>query len=285
MNKFNNIAIYTSNKNESVKAIVLQTKEILENLNSRVFLSRSSSLTLPKEIKDFSDNYVVKKADLVISVGGDGTMLSCARKFGSKGLPMLGINLGNIGFLADIPPEDLTASLKEILKGKYTSDKRSFIQTKLNNEKKHHVALNEAVIHSGAVAQMIEYELLINDVFIYRQRADGLIIASSTGSTGYSLSGNGPIMDPKLRALILLPMFPHSLNARPLIVNEEASITVKIKSNRSAKLSLDSHNYLNLKKDDEIMISSTPYQLNLIHPVNHDFYDACRTKLGWSLGF
>ena len=284
MKNFKNIAIFTSNKNERVKNIVLQTNEVLRNLGCRTFLSNSSSLTSMSELKSYSDSYIINNSDLVISIGGDGTMLSCSRLFGSKGLPILGINLGNIGFLTDIPPEDLTASIKEILIGNYSIDRRSFLQATINKSNKVEIALNEVVIHSGTVAQMIEYELLIDGVFVYRQRADGIIISSPTGSTGYSLSGNGPIVDPKLDALTLLPMFPHSLNARPLIVSEPSKIKVVLKGNRSAKLSLDSHNFIKLKRGDEINISNTPYKLNLIHPLNHDFYDACRTKLGWSLG-
>ena len=209
---------------------------------------------------------------------------SSSRKFGSKGLPILGINLGNLGFLTDIAPHDLTVSLNEIISGKFSTDQRFFLQSQVNGEKNNDIALNEIVIHSGAIAQLIEYELFLNKNFVYRQKADGLIISTPTGSTAYSLSGNGSIIHPDVKAINLLPMFPHSLNTRPLIVDADTSIQIKIASKGISKLSLDSHSHWDLKKGDVIDIAKAKSKLKLIHPETHDFFSACRTKLGWSLG-
>jgi len=282
--KFKSIAIYSSINSLKVKKIASQLEEIILNLNLKNVLPASSSITNKLKGRTYSDDYIVKNVDLVVAIGGDGTLLSSARRFGSKGIPILGINLGNLGFLTDIAPEDLTTSFKEVVKGSYSQDERSFIDSRLNNLPKSNIALNEVVIHSGSIAKLIEYELFINESFVYRQKADGIIISTPTGSTAYSLSGNGPIVHPDVKAITLLPMFPHSLNTRPLLVNEDAEITIQICSKGKTNMSLDSHTEIKLKQNDLIHLSKAKSRLTLIHPMEHDFYSACRNKLGWSLG-
>ena len=280
--KIKTVAFFASKNQSKQLQILQQLEEIAMNLNLKVINPSSSVLRGFKKTKQTSDNYVIKHADLVIAIGGDGTLLSCARKFGKEGLPILGINLGNLGFLNDIAPDDLTNSLLDILQGRYILEKRFFLNSTINKQKKDEIALNEIVIHSGSIAQLIEYEVFVDDVFVYRQKADGLIINTPTGSTAYALSGNGPIIHPSVSAICLLPMFPHSLNTRPLLIHETASIKV-ITKNKSF-ISYDSHITTNLKTGDEILISKTDKELNLVHPLKHNFYNACRTKLGWSLG-
>lgn len=282
--KFKSIAIFSSINSLKVEKIASQLEEIILNLNLKNVLPASSSITNKLKGKTYSDKYIIDNVDLVVAIGGDGTLLNSARRFGSKGIPILGINLGNLGFLTDIAPEDLTTSFKEVVRGNYSKDERSFIDSRLNNLQKSNIALNEVVIHSGSIAKLIEYELFINESFVYRQKADGIIISTPTGSTAYSLSGNGPIVHPDVKAITLLPMFPHSLNTRPLLVNEDAEITIKVCSKGKTNMSLDSHTEIKLKKNDLIHLSKAKSRLTLIHPMEHDFYSACRNKLGWSLG-
>jgi NAD+ kinase len=251
-----------------------------------VLIPKSSIEIESTSKRRYSDSYIIKHSDLLISIGGDGTLLSAARTFGAQGLPLLGVNVGNIGFLTDISPNDLTQSISGVLSGEYTEDKRFFLEAKINNKDTNapSLALNEVVIHSGTVAQLIEYDLYIDDKFVYRQKADGIIISTQTGSTAYSLSGNGPIIHPSVDAVILQQMYPHSLNNRPLIIGMNSNIKIVISGTRKAKLSLDSHNLLKLNNNDEVQISISESLLTLVHPLSHDFYSACRTKLGWSLG-
>lgn len=284
-NSFKNIAIYSSKKERRVNHIIHQLIEILNNLKLNVLMPNSSAFSKISKQKTYSDSYIIKKADLLIAVGGDGTLLSSARMFGSKGLPLLGINLGNLGFLTDIAPIEITSSIKDVIQGKFNEDKRILLKTCINKTPQENIALNEIVIHSGAVAQLIEYELFLNNEFVFRQKADGLIVSTSTGSTAYSLSGNGPIVHPDVKAITLLPMFPHSLNTTSLVVDDSTDIKIKILGKRKAKLSLDSHNYLNLNINDEVEITKNNEEVTLIHPLTHNFYSACRTKLGWSLSF
>ncbi len=281
--KFKKIGIYSSLEAKKVEFIAYQIEEILNNLNVDILIPKSFKSYKTPFGKVYTDTYISKKADLVIAIGGDGTLLSSARKFGCEGIPILGVNLGTLGFLTDVPPEELTFSIQQILQNKFEKEERFFLESRINNQKEK-IALNEIVVHSRKVAQLIEYELFIDDDFVYRQRADGIIVSTPTGSTAYSLSANGPIIHPSAKAICLLPMFPHSLNSRPLIVDEGAKIEIIICKKGNSSLSLDSHQTSSLKCGDVISISKAESKLSLIHPLEHDFYSSCRNKLGWSLG-
>lgn len=285
MKKFKTIAIHTSLKSKKVEEIIFQLFEIFESEKIKPVLTEEVSLSKSHSVKSYKDKWIIDNCDTLFSIGGDGTLLGSARRFGVNKIPILGINLGNLGFLTDIAPEKLTLSMKEILKGEYLIDERAFLGSKINNQRSSYTALNEVVIHSGTVAKMIEYELFIDESFVYRQKSDGLIISTSTGSTAYSLSGNGSIVHPNVSAFTILPMFPHSLNARALLINEESIIRICLTKKTNAKLSFDSQNTVNLKKGDIIEVFKSEANLKLLHPVDHDFFSACRNKLGWSLGF
>ena len=200
--KYRNVAIYSSLKDKKVDSIASQVTEVLTNFGVNCLSPSSSKISNDTNRKVYSDSTLVKMADLIIAVGGDGTLLSSARNFGYHGVPVLGINLGNLGFLTDIPPSDLTFELKKILFGDLIEDKRIFLEARIAGTRKKYKALNEIVLHSGSIAQLIEYDLFIDDEFVYRQKADGLIVSTSTGSTAYSLSGNGPIISPEVKAFI-----------------------------------------------------------------------------------
>lgn len=282
--KFSHIALSTSSQDERVLSIATQVYEILSNAGIKVsFDSSFLDLEAPTKKKHKTAKHIIKNAELLIAIGGDGTMLNCSRRYGSKGVPILGINLGNVGFLTDIAPKEITSRLLDVIKGNFIKDKRFFLEASLQNKDGSFIALNEVVIHSGAIAQLIEFDLYIDDSFVYRQKADGLIINSPSGSTAYSLSGGGPIVHPNLDAITLLPMFPHRLNTSPLVVSGGSKIMIKMieKKNKSV-LSMDSHNSLKLRQGDVITISKGQFSLTLIHPRGHDFYEACRNKLGWS---
>jgi NAD+ kinase len=282
--KFSHISLSTSSEDKRVLPIATQVHEILTNAGIKVSYDKSlSKLENLTKTKFKSSNHIIKNSELLIAIGGDGTMLNCSRRYGSKGIPILGINLGNVGFLTDIAPKEITSRLLEVIKGEFIKDKRFFLEASLQKKNKSFIALNEIVIHSGAIAQLIEFDLLIDDRFVYRQKADGLIVNSPSGSTAYSLSGGGPIVHPNLDVITLLPMFPHRLNTSPLVVSGGSKITIKMieKKNKSV-LSMDSHNSLKLRQGDIITISKGKSSLILIHPRGHDFYEACRNKLGWS---
>ena len=282
--KFSHISLSTSSEDKRVLPIATQVHEILTNAGIKVSYDKNlSKLENLTKTKFKSSNHIIKNSELLIAIGGDGTMLNCSRRYGSKGIPILGINLGNVGFLTDIAPKEITSRLLEVIKGDFIKDKRFFLEASLQKKNESFIALNEIVIHSGAIAQLIEFDLHIDNRFVYRQKADGLIVNSPSGSTAYSLSGGGPIVHPNLDVITLLPMFPHRLNTSPLVVSGGSKITIKMieKKNKSV-LSMDSHNSLKLRQGDVITISKGKSSLILIHPRGHDFYESCRNKLGWS---
>ena len=283
-NNFKKIAIYSSLNNSKVNIIAEQVMEVLTNLGLTCLFPQSSKISRRVVKKVLADKTIIKRADLVIAIGGDGTLLSTARNFGFHGIPILGINLGKLGFLTDIPPEDLTSELTKVIGGNFVTDERIFLEAKIKGKKETFKALNEVVLHSGSIAQLIEYDLFIDNEFVYRQKADGLIVSTSTGSTAYSLSGNGAIISPEVKAISLMPMFPHSLNARTLVTSHEKKISVKVKNNSKAYLSMDSHDNLKVTSGEEVMIQKASQGLTLIHPIEHSFFASCRNKLGWSLG-
>ena len=280
-NKFNVITLYSTKQDRRIISIAKQCHEVLSSKGVKVLLDKNLSKISSSGFRVASEQRILKHSDLMISIGGDGTMLSCSRKYGLKGIPVLGINLGNLGFLNDIPPEELTSSLTKILEGEYSEDNRFFLEASLKGKKT--VALNEVVIHSGEIAQLIEYDLFINDSFVYRQKADGLIISTPTGSTAYSLSGGGPIVHPKVKSIMITPMLPLSLSSSSLLVESESKIRVNlVKGSKKARISFDSQGRFLLEANEEIHLSKSFSCLKLLHPKGQDFYDACRNKLGWS---
>ena len=282
--KFSHIALSTSSQDRRVLPIASQVYEILSSAGIKVSFDKNLlSLKAITKIKHKSDSYIIKNAELLIAIGGDGTMLNCSRKYGSKQVPILGINLGKVGFLTDIAPNELTSVLLEVIQGNFEEDSRFFLEATVQDQQGSYIALNELVIHSGAIAQLIEFDLFIDDSFVYRQKADGLIINSPTGSTAYSLSGGGPIVHPRVDAITLLPMFPQSLNTSPLVVNASSKIKIDLINRKlKSQLSFDSHDSLMIKGIKSINVSKSSSVLTLIHPEGHDFFEGCRNKLGWS---
>ena len=230
---------------------------------------------------------VGKQADLVIVVGGDGSLLSAARTLAKYNTPVLGVNRGRLGFLTDISPDDIAQQIPAVLDGAYESETRFLLTAEVRREGQvigSEDALNDVVVNSGSSAQMIEYELYIDDIFVYRQRADGLIISTPTGSTAYSLSGGGPIMHPRLDAIVMVPMFPHALSSRPIVVDGESEIRLDILARNRIHPPVTCDGLANMKArpGDSVYIRKTPHRLTLLHPLGHSFYASCRDKLRWS---
>jgi len=224
--------------------------------------------------------------DLVIVVGGDGSMLNVAKHMVKEQVPVIGINRGRLGFLTDILPDELESGISEVLEGKYSIESRFLLDVEIRREGKPQPvgsALNDVVLHPGKAAQMIEFELFVDDKFVYSQESDGLIVATPTGSTAYALSAGGPIMHPDLNAVVLVPMYPHSLGNRPLVVGGDAEIRIVVSAQESLEpqVSCDGEVMYTAKAGDEILVTKKASPLQLIHPQHYSFYQACQSKLGW----
>ena len=224
--------------------------------------------------------------DLVIVIGGDGSLLSAGRELSIYDVPVLGVNRGRLGFLTDVSPDELEESIRDVLDGHFRTERRFLLEARVERDGKvigQGNALNDVVLHPGVSTKIIEFELFIEGEFVYHQRSDGLIIATPTGSTAYALSGGGPIMHPKLDAMVLVPMHPHMLTSRPLVVDGNSELKLVIHQGKEIhpRISFDGQVDIELRPADTITIQKKDQQLTLLHPLNHNFYQACRSKLRW----
>ncbi len=268
---------------ESLKRVVsvLAARDI-QTLVEASELAASSTPSLETATRET----ICQTADLVIAIGGDGSMLSAARDVAAFGVPLLGINRGKLGFLADVSPDDIETQLNAVLSGESETEAHFLLEGSLEEADGVAIAtaLNEVTIHSATMARMIEFDLYIDDVFVYKQSSDGLIVSSPTGSTAYALSAGGPIMHPSLDAIVLVPMFPHSLNSRPLVIpgGSELRITLGDKLGAEAKVSFDSQLEFLMHPGESVRVRKHSEPLQLIHPRGQNFYGVCRSKLGWA---
>ena len=227
-----------------------------------------------------------KRCDLAIVIGGDGNMLGAARVLARFDVAVIGVNRGNLGFLTDLNPDGFEPALEEVLRGEFIAESRFLLEVEVYRHdelKSANSAMNEAVLHADKVAHMIEFEAFIDNQFVFSQRSDGLIVSTPTGSTAYSLSGGGPILTPELNAMALVPMFPHTLSSRPLVVDgdKEARLKLSLENTDSLQVSCDSHVVLAVLPGDEVVIKKAEKSLRLIHPKSYSYYDVLRQKLNW----
>lgn len=232
-------------------------------------------------------NTIAHHCDLVILIGGDGSLLHAARTIIEENVPVVGINCGRRGFLTDLSAQDFTESLSAILKGQYQEEHRFLLEMELWREGQLHdqgIALNEVNLYSGHIARIIEFQLWINQQFVYRQRSDGLITATPTGSTAYALAAGGPIMHPSLNAIAIVPMHPAVLSSRPIVVDSQSTIEIHLvpENPLKARISCDGQVHFDAFPDDRIVIRRKTKTLRLLHPTDYDYYHTLRTKLGWS---
>ncbi len=240
--------------------------------------------------KTYKLNGLAAHCDVLIAVGGDGTFLTAARTTTQSQTPIIGINLGRLGFLVDIYPDELIDKLHAILQGKFREEKRYLLRTKIIRDHciiHEETAVNEVVVHRWVTPSMIELKTCIDGVHLNTQRSDGLIISTPTGSTAYSLSAGGPIVHPSLNALVLVPLNPHTLSNRPIVVNDSAEIEISfIKTEEiKAQVTCDHLAIPDVLISDTIIIKKDPHPITILHPESHDFYHCLRSKLNWSSGY
>lgn len=284
---FRNIGIIGRIGNQMVIASVKAITKFLATKDVKVILEQEIANVLPNHGLQVSKRKLIGEiCDLVIVVGGDGSMLGAARDLAKHDIPVIGVNRGGLGFLTDISPDEIEHKINEMLEGKYVAEKRFLLDTLIKRDGEpvaQGSAFNDVVVSSGEVARMIEFETYIEGEFVYSERSDGLIVSTPTGSTAYSLSGGGPIMHPKLDALALVPMFPHSLASRPIVIDGSSEIKIVIGSHNPINpiVSCDGHLTLKARAGDTIYIYKKPYKLTLLHPLDYSFYEVCRSKLNW----
>jgi NAD+ kinase len=287
MNKFERVGLVARSGSELVLDSLRRVLTLLEARNIDVLMEDNAHELLPEYTgTSYTQSEMAVRCDLVIAVGGDGNILGAARCFAPHGVPIVGVNRGRLGFLADISPDDIDVSITQVLNGNYTMEEHFLLEGEVSSKGLEEVpcALNEVLVHSAQMPRMLEIDLYIDGEFVYNQYSDGLIVSSPTGSTAYALSAGGPIMHPSLDAIVLVPMFPHSLNSRPLVIpgNSEIKIVVGLNTGTNAKISFDSQQEFEIEPGESLIVSKKRESLKLIHPPGHNFFGVCRSKLDWA---
>jgi len=284
--KINSIGIIAKDKSEAVCNTIKRLAKFITE--------KKCTLIFDKSVEGIIDNNnfvdrdsLAQQSDLAIVVGGDGTFLSAVRSLANHNIPILGINLGRLGFLVDISPDDMLQHLDQILQGNYVDESRFLLQAKV--ERKGGIiasadAFNDVVVHIRDVARMIEFETYINGQFVNYQRADGLVISTPTGSTAYALSSGGPLLHATLDAMVIVPICPHTLTNRPLVINADSIVEIIIGESKqsTSQVTFDGQTAYDVKPGDKIIIQKKPNNIILIHPASYDYYEILRAKLHWS---
>jgi len=282
---FRNIGIISRPRRSNLSEVVPSLLPWLEDRGIHVVYDQETATSLSEPSEGRSREQVAAASDLLLVLGGDGTLLAAARVAAPRGIPILPINMGSLGFLTSFMLEELYPALEDILAGRLTISERVMLHAELERGDKildKQTVLNEVVINKGALARMIELELSIDNDFVCRYRADGLIVASPTGSTAYSLSAGGPIVHPSVESFIITPICPHTLSDRPVVVGDTSIIEVKLSAGtESVFLTLDGQKGIPLQATDRVRISRAQQLLKLIQTPNKSYFEILRNKLKW----
>jgi NAD+ kinase len=225
------------------------------------------------------------KADLCVVVGGDGTLIASARLMAENGVPLVGVNLGRLGFLTDIPADAAAAAMESILEGEFTPEQRLLLAGSVRRGRKtlvSELAMNDVVVARGAQGSMIEFAVTVDGEFIYSLRADGLIVATPTGSTAYALSVGGPILHPALSAIALVPISPHTLSNRPVALRSTSHVEITLVRGPDARANFDMQENFPLEPNDVVTVTAAPKPATLLHPKGYRYFGMLRQKLRWT---
>ena len=261
----------------------------LQAAKVEVYGDEALGLPVTTGVQVLPDKALAAKADLMIVVGGDGTLLKAAHLIAARPIPLVGVNLGRLGFLADITPEQVQDDIAAMLKGDYSQEDRLLLQAHARcagKDGKARTALNDVVVHKSDGGRLIEFETFVDGNFLCAYRADGIVIATPTGSTAYALSGGGPIVHPSMDAITLVPICPHTLGDRPLVVAGTSRIEVRVGDAHggAAQVTWDGQHAETLNPGDRVSAERAAGHITFIHPRGYDYYKILRTKLHWGRG-
>jgi len=261
---------------------------------ARYLVGAGHTVVLEQETADYlamtefvvmSPAEIGQSADLAIVLGGDGTMLGIARQLAPYSVPLIGINQGRLGFMTDIPIEQMYTALAEMLAGHHKLEHRTLLEGRVIRDGKeisNGLAFNDIVVARGAGSGMVELKVTVDDHFMYNQRSDGLIISTPTGSTAYALSAGGPLLHPNLAGIVFVPIAPHALSNRPIVVPDSSKIIIEISAVREASVNFDMQSFANLIIGDQIHIQRSEQVIGFLHPKNWNYYHTLREKMHWN---
>lgn len=285
MNKqFPNIAIVGRHDDSRVAEPMQTITRHLKKYGINVLASDTLPLELP--VTRMNEAELCETADLVIAIGGDGTMLYASRLTRESGTPILGINRGRLGFLADVTPDEMISSVDQVLQGDYTRDTRMLLEVRLNrgpDGESAAFALNDVVLQRRETGRMVDFSTRVAGHFVNTHSGDGLIVATPTGSTAYALSCGGPIIEPQLNAVAIVPICPHTLTDRPIVIPADQPVEVVLldRDDTKAEITVDGISMGEFTPNDKLLISAAAERITLVHPPGYDFYGILRSKLLW----
>jgi len=283
---FKTIALIGKYKSPEIAKPLLRLASFLEARGVNVVIDKLTATHIGKHVYAALDlKEIGHKVDLAIVLGGDGTMLNIARALAPFDVPLIGVNQGRLGFLTDISLDTMLETIGAVLEGKYISENRMLVQGEVFRDEAsifQTQALNDIVISKGAHGSLIEVDVCVDGLFVYTLRSDGLIVATPTGSTAYALSSDGPILHPNLSAIVLVPVCPHTLSNRPIVVSSESVIEMRVVEGADTRAYFDSHSNFDLKENDKIVVTRYPQAIRLLQPTGHSYYHTLREKLHWS---
>ncbi len=288
--RFKRIALIGKTDSDRIESILPKLYGHLQACGLEVVVEQNSARFIADPPLSFPLEDLGRHCDLAIVIGGDGTLLTAARILADHGIPLIGVNLGRLGFLVDISPQAALTTVDEILEGRFREERRQLLQAEILRDGvtiAERTAVNEVVIHSWNSTSMIEIVTYIDGIFLNSQRSDGLIVSTPTGSTAYALSGGGPILYPTLKAIELVPVNPHSLTYRPIVIADDSVVEIVFRKSKDfrARLSCDNVSIPDIEIGDRIRISKAAHPFRILHPLNHDFFEILREKLNWSGGY
>lgn len=284
---FKQVGLIGKSADPAVAGALALLTTTLEQLGANVLLDESAASQLPDTALPVRGRtQLAGECDLVIVVGGDGTLLNAARSLAESDTTVLGVNLGRLGFLVDLLPEDMAPLLEKIFSGDYIAEERTLLHATVSRNGDalgEFTALNDVIVHKKDIARLIELDTYIDGSFLSSNRSDGLIVATPTGSTAYALSGGGPIVHPGLAAVTLVPICPHTLSHRPIVVPDDSTIEIRVhEGGLEAQLSCDGQVGQSLQPGDRVTVRKNDHSLRLLHPPGHDYFAVLRKKLRWS---
>ena len=283
MNNIKNIGLILNTSKEKAYQVAEKVLNWLQQRDIKVIIEEKAAVEMKQIDKKATCEEMKTKVDLIILFGGDGTFLYTSQHFVGTDIPLLGINLGKLGFLTEIETDELYQTLAQIINGNFEVEKRMLLDAKVKrNEKLVHesFALNDVVVNRGANARMVNIQLFINDEFVNSYRADGLIMATPTGSTAYNLSAGGPIINPQIRAIIITPICPHTLYVRPMVISEKENLKIVISGeNNEMKITTDGNKVYDLINNDEIHITASNKSISMVNFPDKTFYTILHEKM------
>lgn len=286
MSPFKNVALIGKYKSPEIAEPLLKLAVFLEQRGVQVMLDPLTAEHVGKNRHEVLPlERIGERAELAVVIGGDGTMLNIARTFAPYDVALVGVNQGRLGFLTDLSIKTMFESIGSILDGQFVTEQRMLLESEVlsaGQAATKVLAFNDVAVNKGAEGSLIEIEVHIDGRFVYNLRSDGLIIASPTGSTAYALSSGGPILHPSLDAIALVPVSPHTLSNRPIVVGGNSVIEITVHSGADARVHFDSHSHHELSAKDRVVVRRCPHKIRLLHPLDHNYYHMLREKLHWS---